>query len=228
MNALLRVPVGLFMGFALVVLTAVPSMANVTLTGQIVQINAPPSDVQGSDPTSNTDAYIWSERTALVLPSAVSVELTAPGTANSGNGYSPSPGTIAAGTLVDTYLIHSDPTGSAQHNYVGTVTFDAPILGIIDLTRHLANTDSILGNPGTTYPGASTDRGLENPDNVKWVSSNELSINFTTSTYVDEIRVLTAFVPEPSTAILAVVGVTAMVGFGWDRRCRVHSSPDAV
>jgi hypothetical protein len=216
------------MGFALVALAAPPSRAGLILGGAIVQIAAPPSDVQGSDPTSNDHAFIWSERSALVLPMSVSVDMTKIGTSDSGNNYSPSPGTIAAGTRVDTYLIHSDPVGSGTQNYVASVTFDTPILGIIDRIEGLASTDSLLGNPGTTYPGNSTDRGLEAPDSLVWVSNNGLTLNFTTGAFVDEARVIVAAVPEPSTLVACVTGAATLVGFGWVRRRRVRPSPDAA
>jgi hypothetical protein len=216
------------MGFALVALAAPPSRADLVVSGAIVQISAPPSDVQNNDPMSNDHAFIWSERSALVLPTAVSVDMTKIGTSDSSNNYSPSPGTIPAGTRVDSYLIHSDPMGSGQQNYVASVTFDTPILGIIDTINGLASTDSLLGNPGTIYPGASTDRGLESPDSLVWVSNNGLTLNFTTSTFVDEARVIVADTPEPSTWVSCVIGAATLVGFGWVRRRRVRSSSDAA
>jgi hypothetical protein len=216
-------PVGLLMGFALVALLAPPSQAGYVLSGAIVQISAPASDVQGSDPTSNDHAFIWSEQSALVLPMSISVDMTKIGTSDASNNYSPSPGTIASGIRVDTYLIHSDPVGSGSQNYVGSVTFDTPILGIIDTINGLASTDSILGNARTTYPGASTDRGLESLDSLVWVSNNGLTINFTTSTFVDEARVIVgAAVPEPSSLVTCVTGAAALVAFGWVRRRRVR------
>jgi hypothetical protein len=229
MKASSSAPVGLLMGFALVALAAPPSRAGSVLSGDIVQISAPSSDVQGSDPTSNDHAFIWSEQSALVLPMSISVDMNMIGMSNAINSYSPSPGTIAMGIRVDTYLIHSDPVGSGSQNYVASVTFDTPILGIIDTISGLASTDSILGNPGTTYPGVSTDRALESPDSLVWVSNNGLTINFTTSTFVDEARVIVAAaVPEPSTLVTCVTGAAALVAFGWVRRRRVRPSSDAA
>jgi hypothetical protein len=216
-----KAPVVLLLGFALVVLAAPPSRADLVLSGAIVEIAAPPSDVQGSDPMSNDHVFIWSERSALALPTAISVDMTKIGTSDSGNNYSPSPGTIAAGTRVDSYLIHSDPVGSGPQNYVASVTFGTPILGIIDTINRLASTDSLLGNPGTTYPGASTDRTLEAPDSLVWVSNHGLTLNFTTGAFVDEARVLVATAPEPSTLVSCVTGAAKLVGFVWVRR-RVH------
>jgi PEP-CTERM motif len=205
-----------------------PVSAAPILSGQIVQISPPPSDVQGSDPTSNTTAFIWSERTNLTLASNIAVDMTTPGTANTGNGYLPSPGTVAAGTVVDTYLLHSDPvSGSQTYNF--SVTFNSPILGIIDTISGLATTDAALGSPTTTYPGASTDRALEALDTLDWVSSDGLTAHFNTSTFVDEIRILVSAtapppptnpaVPEPSTFALLALGGGALAGWRrWRKR----------
>jgi hypothetical protein len=211
-----RALLGLLAGFVLI--AAAPSRADLILSGAITQISAPPSDVQGSDPTSNTTVFIWSERVGLTLLSPVSVQMTVPGTSDSSNSYQPSPGTIAMGTKVDTYLIHSDPVGSGAQNYAASVTFSTAILGIIDVTSGLAATDSQLGSLTTTYPGNSTDRGLESPDSLVWVSNNGLTLNFMTSSFVDEVRVVVASAPEPSTVVLALAGLP-VVGIGvWLRR----------
>jgi hypothetical protein len=217
-------------GLALVATAAPAARAGLVLSGAITQISPPPSDIQDApgEPQSNTTAFIWSERTGLTLSSPVSVDLTTTGTANAGNNYRPSPGTIAAGTKVDTYLLHSDPVGSGAQNYVFSITFDTKILGVIDTISGLAATDSTLGSPTTTYPGASTSRALELPDTLVWVSNNGLTLNFTTSTAVDEARILVVAVPEPSTAISGAMGAVAFLGFGWARRRRARMGSRAA
>ena len=213
---------------ALAVMTAGagPLRAGPILSGQVIQISPPASDVQGSDPTSNTTAFIWSERTNLTLASPIAVNMTTLGTANGGNSYQPSPGTVAAGTVVDTYLLHSDPVSGTQ-TYAFSVTFDRPILGIIDTISGLAATDAALGSPTTTYPGASTDRALENPDVLAWVSSDGLTANFTTAGFVDEVRILVSAaappppptVPEPSSLALLSLGGLGLAGWRrWKKR----------
>lgn len=221
-----RASAGLLVGLALVT-AASPARAGLVLTGDIVQIAAPADDRQGhGDPQSNDHAFIWSERTGLTLSSAVSVDMTTTGTSNSSNNFQPSPGTIATGTYVDTYLIHSDPIGSNSQNYVFSVTFSSVILGIIDTKSGLAATDLALGSPSTIYPGASTDRGLEGTDALVWVSNNGLTLNFTTSSFVDEARVLVVGTPEPSTVISGAMGLVSLAGFGWARRRRARPSAE--
>lgn len=200
--------------------------ADLLLSGPIISISAPTSDLPGSDPTSSTTGFIWSERTYLKLTSSVSVNMTTTGTADSGNSYNPSPGTIAAGTYVNTYLIHTDPVGTASTLFKNmSVTFDSKILGIITLTSGLNNTDASLGNPNTTYPGLhgnSANRGLESPDSLAWVSNDGLTLNFTTGANIDEIRVLTMGTPEPSTLISCATGAL-FLGIGWIRRRTARS-----
>jgi hypothetical protein len=190
------------------------------LSGQITQISPPASDIQNSgDPQSNTAAFVWSERTNFVLPTNVSVNMTGPGTSNSGNGYNPSPGLVASGTPVDTYIFHSDPVGGAAHTYDFTVTSSTPILGVIDTISGLAGTDSLLGSPTTTYPGASTDRALEGADTLMWGAGNTLTVHLDTSSFVDEFRIMVAqatAVPEPGTLALAGVGALGLLG------CRIR------
>jgi hypothetical protein len=223
MKSIRRAQVGLLIGLTLISFTAPPSRADLTLSGQIVQISPPASDIQnGGDPQSNDHAFVWSERTNLVLPSNVSVNMTHAGTSNSGNGYNPSSGTVASGTHVDTYIFHSDPVGSATHTYDFTVTSTTAILGIIDTISGLAGTDSLLGSPTTTYPGASTDRALEGEDTLVWGPNNTLTLHMVTSGFVNEFRILVAAapVPEPVSSIYAATGAAMLLGFAWARRRR--------
>ncbi len=220
MPALARVSANLLAGLALVAAAATPARAGLILAGQITQISPPANDIQGSDPQSNTTAFIWNERTALTLSSNVAVDMAMPGMSDSGNNYQPSAGTVAAGTRVDTYLLHADPVGAGGQTYDFSVTFDQPILGIIDTISGLAGTDSMLGSPATIYPGASTDRALESADTLVW-ASNDLTLHLATSSFVDEVRVLVADplpVPEPATVFSSMAGAAFLIGWAARRR----------
>jgi hypothetical protein len=197
--------------------TATQAKAGVILNGDATLVSAPTSDVVPTDLTSNKTAYLWNEQTGLVLSSAVSVSMKKPGTANKTLGFQPSSGTITAGTDVDTYLIHSDPRLDSSKEYKGSITFSTAILGIIDTTKGLSATDAALGSLTTTYPGTSTDRGMEGSDSISW-SGNTLTFDFKTSTHVDEVRVLVANTPEPATLTLLGIGIAGMAGYGWRRR----------
>jgi hypothetical protein len=55
------------------------------------------------------------------------------------------------------------------------------------------DTDAVLGNPTTTYPGNLFGRGLEigNGDAVNWVNARTISLNWTQGTVLDDMRVIT-------------------------------------
>jgi hypothetical protein len=178
-------------------------------TGQIDLLSTPPASlVPPHDPTSDTSIFTFNERTGLVLPSSVSVDITSAGTYQSN--ASLTSGTVAAGTDVDSYFLHTDPA-SGSSMYDGSVTFSTPILGVIVLSHTLDLSDSVLGAPGTTYPTGNADRGLELSANQDFVTlSNNmetLTVHFFTHGDIDEVRVITAAVPEPSSIVLAACGI---------------------
>ncbi|MEM7386719.1 MAG: hypothetical protein AAF514_17415, partial [Verrucomicrobiota bacterium] len=120
--------------------------------------------------------------------------------------------TIAAGTVVNSTMIHFDPNPTA--NVAGTITFPTPILGIIWSNGQLDATDGLLGIAGATYPGGGTARGtFENTDTVTVTSANSLDILFRAGVpYADSIRVITAPfhcspVPEPLVACPLGIGL---------------------
>jgi len=61
-------------------------------------------------------------------------------------------GTVAAGTKVDSYLVHYDPASSAW-SYISecNLSFSGKILGVIIQHGKLTDSDSIVGAPGVQY-----------------------------------------------------------------------------
>jgi hypothetical protein len=200
------------MRISLILLTALtvalPAYADLAgFTGTVSVISPPASVVVNSGLESNTSTYFFTEQQNLVLPSGVAVNITTPGLYNS-NG-SLTPGTIVAGTSVDSYYLHTDPVGAPTSaiNYAGSVTFDTQILGVIILDAQFNASNGLLGAPGTLY--SASGQGLElgttaGDDNVTLSADGKtLSYNLETSTAADDIRVITAAsVPEPSAWIL--------------------------
>lgn len=177
----------------------------------IVTISPPASVTKGSL-TSDTDIFLFAEQSNLVLGSNLSVDISAAGL------YAPfiplSPNVISAGTLVSSFMLHADPASSGNNPTFGTVSFAQPILGIIISDAGLDATDAVLGNGGTVYPTGYAQRGLEftplailTPD-LLFLSGNmlNLSLLLNTSIRVDQIRVITAAIPEPSSLLLAALG----------------------
>jgi hypothetical protein len=185
--------------------------ADIIGTTGAIDIISPPPSVKPGHLTSNTDIFTFQEQSRLSLPTSVAVDITSAGTYESV--ASLTPGTIAAGTLVQSYFLHTD-TASGSQMYDGSVTFSTPILGVMVLSATLSNSDSTLGASGTTYPTGDSERGLElsaDQDHVTLSSDlSTLTVHFFTHGNVDEVRILTAApVPEPSSLLVAGCGVAA-------------------
>ena len=128
---------------------------------------------------------------------------------------------IAAGTLVDSHMIFLNREGFQNGptlTHIGVEwTFDGIILGTMtDVGGTLeAASNALLGNiPGTLYPGAFRNRGLEGGDSFS-VSGNVLTTNFIVSDPGDWIRVVTvSAVPLPAALPLFAGGLALMGLFG--------------
>lgn len=179
----------------------------VTSGTPINQVTPSSTTVIGADdtmPESNTDGYSFTEKTSFKLPTMVFANL-APGETVVNGSTSGSGVTLGAGTVVDSYFFHFDPVRSDDVRYVGTITFDRPILGVVFDVTNLNLSDNVLGAAGATY----FYHGLENPDDITSISGNVLTYSFRTNSAVDEFRVITEAVPEPFTMGLAALGLAA-------------------
>src|SRR5271157_5381618 len=120
-------------------------------TGSIDLLSSPPASLRLGELTSSADIYVFEERSDVKLPKKVAVDITSAGTYESRDSLTP--GLIKKNTLVDSYLLHVDPSGLREsHEYNGSITFNTPILGLVVLSNHLTKTDAFLGAPGTIYP----------------------------------------------------------------------------
>ena len=109
-------------------------------------------------------------------------------------------GTIPAGTVVDSHMIFLNiPDGAPETADFGQVwTFASRILGVISGTNgaNLAASD-FLGAPGTFYPGAFANRGLETNNGTGIagegyaVSGNGITVGMRVTQPGDWIRVIT-------------------------------------
>lgn len=171
--------------------------------GSAVIIAPPPSTLLGAN-QSLTQAWAFNEVSNFTLATNLPVNATTPGTYTS-NG-SLTPGSIAAGTVINSHYLYSDPVAGALTTYEGFVEFDQPILGVICLRADLNSTD-FLGAPGTAY-GDNAARGLELSQAERFtitIAGNRVNFRFETSTATDDIRVITA-VPAPGSAALLGLG----------------------
>ena len=128
---------------------------------------------------------------------------------------------IPAGTTVASHYIFFDP--GPTENVIGTVNFDADVLGIVTDTDDLANSD-FLAATGVHYLNPAQ-RGLEAGDSVTISGPLQILFDTTASSPGDYVRVLTAFspgaaAPEPGSLALFASGLAVQVGLLYRRKRR--------
>jgi hypothetical protein len=164
------------------------AVAAITSTsGAVVQI-APPASVQDGALQSDTQIRVFEEQQCVTLASDLQLDFSAAG----GSGL------IPAGTVVSSYLLHFDPTGSAPVTLTGSFGTDEVIIGVLTNASSLDATDSAVGAPGTTYPAGDPARGLDAGDSIT-VSGDQLTATTTVTDrfHFDQIRVIGHCPPPP-------------------------------
>jgi hypothetical protein len=198
----------LLVGAVGVLIDATPSSASiVTIGGSVAVAQTPPPAVSETALQSNSAINLFTERTAFTLPASVPIDIT-PSARPMPYTYEGidnlTPGSVPAGTQVDSYFMFSDPVGTPHQlfPYHATVTFSTPILGVTVLSNTFNKpSEAVLDAPGTTYEIGPAD-GLEDnggsPDTVELVSPETISVDFFTQNDIDSIRVITAGSPSTS------------------------------
>jgi hypothetical protein len=170
-----------------------------TVTGQCGNIAADPLPVSlradTSERTGRFQLYTEARQRTLTVP--VAVDITQPGTYDQLGGLPLPAPLLLPGTVVSSYLLHSDPPGSPQPGprLTTTLTFDHDILGVMVQDATLSASDAVLGVAGVIYPKLSEPRGLElapKVDFVRLTGPRTLEVTVQTSTASDEIRIVTA------------------------------------
>lgn len=105
-------------------------------------------------------------------------------------------GAIAAGTAVDSHLIFLSPYPDHPTRHVAVSwRFSGPVLGVMSDTHCelQMQSDALLGNPGTRYPGRSAFRGMERRlgDHYQ-IAAEIITVTMTVPQLGDWIRVITA------------------------------------
>src|SRR5947207_6476394 len=140
--------------FAVIAIT--PTIhAGISSTSGAVVVSTPPLDVSSNQWESNTIIRAFPERQSFTLTQPLDVDITLPGTSPDATTENLSPGTIPAGTIVNSYLIHFDVNGTRATNNaleaIGSITFTDDILGLSVLPDSLNASNPILGLPNLTY-----------------------------------------------------------------------------
>ena len=194
----------MYMVIALLLMAVVSATAAPTTTGQLTPVAAPGSLAVGSFENSEL-FYLIQELSSQSVVTPFSGGLIG--------------GMVPAGVPLDFYIIHSDPVQTQASSYIGSVTFDTPILGLYVGSSSLDALDPgmiTLGSPISTYPTGVTDRGLETSQADSYILSNgnkTLTLRVSTGPSVDQVRVVVASaVPEPASVVLFGVGLIAVFG----------------
>lgn len=177
----------------------------VAIAGQIEFLAEPPPSLSEGQLTSEVGLFAIAEQHAVVLPGHVNVDINRPGEYDQVGELTG--GKIGAGVVVDSYFLHADRTQEGSFKrFVGSMTFDTEILGVMILPQRLNQSDDLLGVPGTVYMtarGQDDFRGLElnQGDDLVILSEDRHTITVQShiKRYRDQIRVVTAADTTPPT-----------------------------
>lgn len=218
-----------FLAIAIIVSDAEVNAAVSSTAGSVAQI-PPPASVVLSALEHDTAARLFLEREAFLLPTTLSVDVTQPGPVD--EAVQLTPGLVYAGTNVNSYLLHADPIGNGIpiKHYEGAITFNMRILGVIVNAVPLNQSDPVVGSLTTLYIPRNPDSGFEGPGypnrslpvrDTLAISTDMRTLSFylRVESRLDQIRIITAAVPEPGSLVL---GITAAIfvaaGRGYRRR----------
>ncbi|MGI9289915.1 MAG: C25 family cysteine peptidase [Gammaproteobacteria bacterium] len=141
---------------------------------------------------------LYAEDLNKTLSGNLSVDALITGAITLTQGNTGTPGTIATGTVIDSWYFHMDPSVTQTVNNI-SITFDVPILGVIHSNARLDATDATLTT--TTCNGSCTfvsnARGtMENIDSLT-ISADRLTLTIdalrvsNNNNFSDDFRIIT-------------------------------------
>lgn len=185
-----------------------PAGADLVTTTPNVEVILPPASVAVHALESDTNVRVFQEKVAHTLGAPLFLDVDTPGSAIS-------VGNLAAGTVVDSWYVHTDPVQNGPASYIATLTFDRDIYGLIVRDGSLVLSDPELAPVGTANAGATAARGVEFGGSDFFNLSADrrtVTIRWTTTTVVDDMRIVTAPTPEPASMVLAGMGLASLAG----------------
>lgn len=176
-------------------------------TGDVAILNEPPVSVQSGDSESLSHLQLIPERLGVVLESGMEVDHRVHGAATV-VGTEEDSGSLPVGTALNSYLFHADLPGEAPDTVVSaTVTFDAPILGLVHRTgsepvagfaNRFAQSDATFGLEGMQFESTDLARRSAEDESVDEFTISPdgftLAVTFHLSgdgDPLDELRVIT-------------------------------------
>ena len=205
---------------AAVALLASAASAEITTSGGMLELKAPPPSLQEGMLESDSSLFVFQEQAGFELPTKLKVNLTAPGFYDDLGGLPK--GKIPAGTEIDSYFVHLDNDESVDGipMLTGSITFEegVEVLGIIFKKGKLNLSDLIVGVNTTEYNSLNK-RGLElkGADWINWTvaegggGQHTVEINGRVANGVDEVRIITTVATVPAPAALALLGTAGIV-----------------
>ena len=168
-----------------------------TSGGIFFQGSEPPSldlnAVSTNDTVPGYNAFVYDEGQNVALTGPLTLDAHGDGAYNVPGDLDG--GSVPAGTIVDSHLVHADDTPNIPigTNIVtdGVMTFDTPVLGVITIDANLVASD-FLGNPGTTFASADRVADIAKPAlDTFSIAGNTVTVHFLTRAAADEVRVIT-------------------------------------
>ena len=210
-----------FVGAALVVATLQAQAGITAVSGPTNLIAAPANMRYTADAYNNPNVQYWVERENHVLANDLVISMLPPGSfpTNVTSHFNNNDNRILAGTAIDSYYLYYDPqSGDA----VARFQTDRPILGLITNEHTSAANDHFMLSdflinplvPSGNIPAAHFEaRGLEIGANefVRWIGPNDIEVHLGATSPGDQIRVITAAVPEPATFAALGLGALALL-----------------
>ena len=153
------------------------------LEGQTRYAIAPPADLSEGAYLTRNYALLVAEKSGVVLQEDISFQ--------SINGQR----TIPAGSVVDSYLLHYEPTDNITRAGIGTIVFHQNVAAIIVDTEALGQTDSLFSIPKTRFSKKAF-RGAESSEDGDRIeldnSGRSLFFHFDMEPggYLDQVRII--------------------------------------